>query len=268
MRHLFLVAALVPLVWMAPRNPGLRRLTLFVAAGVAIAAVGMAVSLLVWWNADLAAALLRYYWFRMSDALVPLGVALLATAVLYRWQRDRHPLFTLGLSAALLVAGLHLGDTLWWRLNYLTPRADWPLARVEIDDWREVCRWAAEETPPEALFLVPRQSQTFRWYAGRGEVVTRKDLPQDAPGIVEWWRRLTSVYRGGDTQAPDESLADLGATRLRALGRQYGARYVVARPDDRLALPRVGPITRTVAVYELPDTRTTAPSATDTRQTD
>jgi len=250
-RHLLLVVALVPLVRVAPREAPFLRLNRFIAACVGISAVGMCISVLAWWNAEWAAGLLRYYWFRMSDAMVPLGVAILSAAILFRWQRERHSWFALGLSAAMLCAAFHLGDTLWWRMRYLTPRADWPLARIDIDDWRSVCDWAAQETPEDTLFIVPLRSHTFRWYADRGEVVTRKDLPQDAKAIVEWRRRLTDIYGANDTQSSDDSLAHLGAERLRALGSEYGARYVVTRPDLSLDLPRVGPITRTVAVYDL-----------------
>ena len=249
-RPLLLVGALVPLAWMAPDSESIRRLRGFVAACVGIAALGMAISLLAWWDADLAARLLRYYWFRLSDAMVPLGASLLACAILLRWQRERHPAFAVGLGATMLAAGLHLGDTMWQRRLYPVPPADWRVA--DLKDWRAVCRWASEETPPDALFLVPRMSQTFRWYSGRGEVVTRKDLPQDAASIVEWHRRLTDIYGPGDTRWPRRTLADLGAARLEELGRKYGADYVVTRPTPPLPLKRVGPLTRTLAVYALP----------------
>ena len=55
----------------------------------------------------------------------------------------------------------------------------------------------------DALFLTPRMSQTFRWYASRGEVVNWKDIPQDAKGIVEWWRRLGEIWGVGTRRRPD-----------------------------------------------------------------
>jgi hypothetical protein len=250
-RHLLLVAALVPLVRLAPTGETILRLRSFVAAGVGIAAVGMAISVLAWWDADLAARLLRYYWFRMSDVLVPLGVALLSCAVLCRWQQARHPLFALALTAALLAAGWHLGERTWFRQQYMRPPADWDVA--ELDDYRAICRWVAAETPPDALFIVPRLSQSFRWHTGRAEVVTRKDLPQDAASIVEWWRRITRIYGREDTQPPwYDSLAEMDAGRLVELGREFGADYVVTTARPPLALKRVGPLTRDWAVYELP----------------
>jgi Domain of unknown function (DUF6798) len=250
-RHLLLVAALVPLVRLAPPGESINRLRSFVAAAVGIAAAGMAISLLACCDADLAAGLLRYYWFRMSDVMVPLGVSLLAAAVLCRWQAQRHPLFALALTAALLAAGAHLGQQMWLRQTYPRPRADWGVA--DFEDYEEICRWAAEHTPPDALFLVPRMSQTFRWHTGRAEVVTRKDLPQDAPGIVEWWRRLTTIYGRADGEPPwYDSPAELGAERLRRLGEEFGADYVVTSAQPPLPLARVGPLTAGWAIYKLP----------------
>ncbi len=254
-RHLLLVVALVPLVRVSPQIPPFVRLRGFIAAAVGIAAVGLLLSLLMWAQPDMAAGLLRYYWFRMSDVMVPLGAALLSTAVLFQWRQMNHPWFATGLAAALLACGLHLGDTIWYRSQHLTPRADWPLARIDLNDWRAVCQWAAEETPPDTVFLVPRMSHTFRWYSGRSEVVTRKDLPQDAASIVEWWRRLSDIY-GADSPLPADSLAHLGAERLHELGAKYGANYVITRPDPALALPRVGPITRSAAIYRLSEAPT------------
>jgi hypothetical protein len=150
----------------------------------------------------------------------------------------------------MLAAALHLGETVWRRQADLYPPADRDVA--DLDDWRAVCDWAADETQPDALFLVPRLSHTFRWRSGRSEVVTRKDLPQDAAGVVEWWRRLTHIYRLDDTQPMwCDSLAQRGAAGLKALADEFGADYVVTTAHPRLALPRVGPITRTLAVYDL-----------------
>jgi len=100
---------------------------------------------------------------------------------------------------------------------------------------------------------VPRMSQTFRWYADRSEVVTRKDLPQDARGIVEWHRRMNRVFGSGDAARPwIDSLAELGGQRLRELADEFGADYVVTSPSPPLPLKRVGPITRTSVIYRLP----------------
>ena len=49
-------------------------------AGLAIALAGMALSLLDFWDRPTAAGLLRFYWFRLADVALPIGLALLAGA--------------------------------------------------------------------------------------------------------------------------------------------------------------------------------------------
>jgi hypothetical protein len=99
--------------------------------------------------------------------------------------------------------------------------------------------------------------QTFKWYAGRSEVGSWKDVPQNAAAVVQWWHRMRDLYprsvvRGG--------LVSLGEERLRELGDKYDADYVVVdrhRSPRPLLLPRVYPrrfTTDTPAyeVYRLP----------------
>lgn len=250
-RHLLLIAAFVVLLRFAPRTTGFERLRSFVAAAVGMAAVGMTISLLVPVNLDLAAALLRYYWFRFSDVMVPLGVALVASAILRRWELTRPTWHAVGLLLAMVVAGGHLCQSIWWRHLDPRPPADFALANLEA--WREVCDWAAAETEPDAIFLTPRLAQTFRWYANRGEVVNRKDIPQDAMSIVEWWRRNRLVYgsHSEDSGMWQESLAELGSQRVRQLGEEFGADYVITSPYPVLNLERVGPINASFAIYRL-----------------
>jgi hypothetical protein len=251
-RHLLLVAAFAVLVGFAPRTAGFQRLRAFVAAAVGIAAVGMAISLLAPLNVDLAASLLRYYWFRLSDVMVPLGAALVISSIFRRWEVTRPKWHAVGLVLTLIVAGGHLCQTIWWRHIDPRPPADFGITNLEA--WREVCDWAAAETEPDAIFLTPRLAQTFRWYANRAEVVNRKDIPQDAEGIVEWWRRNRRIY-GSAADSPTmwhESLAELGPERLRQLGAEFDADYVITAAYPALNLERVGPINASFAIYRLP----------------
>ena len=191
-RHLLLVAALVALAYFAPRDARLGRLRAFVATSVGLAAIGMLIGMWAPVEPDLAASLLRYYWFRLSDVMVPLGAVLLAAALVVRWQALGSRSYVVAAVAVLMVAGVHFGRTLEARHDDPRPRAD--VAVENVAAWRKVCEWIARETPADACFLVPRLDQTFRWYAGRAEVVSRKDLPQDAAAIVEWWQRMQTVY--------------------------------------------------------------------------
>ena len=270
-RHLLLIAALVLLIPLAGQDERWRRLRAFIVAAVGMAAVGMVIAMLVPSAPEVAAALLRYYWFRLSDVMVPVGVSLAVASILQRWQQTRHPWHTLALAAALGAVTLHLGELVWLRHKSSLPQADLRIPtfaswdddshamNVDVEasllaDWRRMCQWAADETPSDAVFLTPRLAHTFRWYSGRGEAISRKDLPQDAPSIVEWWRRLQRLHlaAAGTPQARwRRSLAELTPDELRQIGRDLGAQYVITAASPPLALPRVGPRSPNFAIYRL-----------------
>ncbi len=81
-RHTLLLAVWIALCLVVGADDGRWRLRRIVAAAVLLAVVGMALS---WWatfQPARAVGWLRFYWFRLSDVMLPVGVALEAAAVL------------------------------------------------------------------------------------------------------------------------------------------------------------------------------------------
>ncbi len=255
---LFLVGLWLLLRPSASDNPGARRLWGFTAAAVVIALIGAAISLLAHYDQTraLAAGWMRFYWYRLADVAVPLGLALLSV----RWFVQRK--MRVALAAVIAVAAFHAVDCVVlklfadppfverqvdgtaWRSAclWVTGRPQRPLfprqPRADklrnYSDWVDVCRWASapEHTPPDARFLIPRMASTFKWYAGRGEVVNWKETPQDAKSLVAWGKRIQDIYATGNQPPLDKyyiSLADAGAPRLRELAKKYKADYLVTQ---------------------------------------
>lgn len=156
----------------------------------------------------------------------------------------------------------HIAGYAWIRLQPTIPRAfsvhkaRWKTPQHQLADyicWRRMCQWIQRSTPRKARFLTPRQAQTFKWYAHRSEVATWKDIPQDAPGLVEWWDRMRTIYRTGSTQPGHQwvkSLAQLPPEKLRSLAEKYQAQYLVVEARPRLPFRRVYR-NRHWAVYEI-----------------
>lgn len=97
-------------------------------------------------------------------------------------------------------------------------------------DWEQVCQWVRTHTPRQALIFTPRDSFAFKWFAERPEFFSAKDCPQDAEGIVEWFRRSRLVTRWA-AESGQRGRFDL--TRLR--DRQVGAEIqyaIVDAPGD------------------------------------
>ena len=235
-----------------PSTGATGRLQGFVTGGVAIALVGLLISALAALAPVRAAGLLRFYWFRLSDVAVPLGVALLGTWWIVEQLRLRPTFGKPLLAAATLIAGLHLGEFALLRPFPTIPRA---VRVANYGGWREVCTWiaASPDVPPDARFLTPKLNQTFKWYTGRSEVANFKDIPQDAQSIVEWWDRLLDLHATGHKDPQyrwHDSLTELSLDRLRHLGEKYGAAYLVTESEPPLMLEQMYR-NRTYAVYRL-----------------
>jgi hypothetical protein len=208
-------------VWLATRpwkekDPARRLFAGFVLGSLLIAAAGAAVGFGPRW-----AGALKFYPFRLADLFLPIATALACVRGLESIAAFRFPRF---LSRRWMVFGaghaLSLPEFARPPRETCRPRHRavghvlslaafaWALAAPGDDrnptgwteaqraDWLDVCRWVAGHVPADALCLTPRyRNYTFKWYAGRSEFVTWKDCPQDAPGLVEWKRRLDTIHR-------------------------------------------------------------------------
>lgn len=243
-----------------------RRVFHFVAGSLAIAFAGIVLDVVLRPFPYWAAMWLRYYWFRLSDAMIPLGVAL----ALCRWleaTRHREPSrWPIRLAATVLLVVAHAGWLTWEHqrdrrppaVAQSNPRGAFSAAQLQVryDAWRETCRWIEHKTPRDALFLTPRFQQTFKWYAQRAEVVTWKDVPQDARGLIAWYNRFREIY---PKTVEHNGLVAHGEAKLLELARHYGFQWIVidrGYSDRSLSWPcryRSGPEERAIfEVYEVP----------------
>jgi hypothetical protein len=227
LRHLALVIAWGTLCWKL-RSAESRRFHLFVGGAGVIACVGILIDQLTLARPDLSTGLLRFYWFRLSDAIIPAGLAMACGQMLqsHLFERVRKG----WLIAAIFLVGLFVGDAHLRRR--VDPRPDAVIqpgtsvfeTQQRFADWTAACQWIRDHTDADEIVLTPRGQQTFKWYAERGEVVNWKDIPQDASGISEWWRRHNDVY---PPEVRGYGLVRHDLATLRRLANDYGFRYVI-----------------------------------------
>ena len=242
-----------------------RLLGLLVLGSGLIAVSGCSLEYLFQEQRHTIAKILRYYWFRLADATLPLGITF-ASLEVGRMIANRLPAARDG-----VVVGL--GLTVLWLYGFAVieqrtdprSRADRQLMRpgsnlehsLEVTAaWIRTCKWIRENTPEESVFLTPRDQQTFRWYAERAEVANWKDVPQDATALVKWWKRQRAIYFSA---VQSNGLTVINDRALRQLCRKYHARYLIIdrrrsfrrRPGFRRIFPtRRGP-TDYYEVYDL-----------------
>jgi hypothetical protein len=207
-----------------------------------------------------ALGLLRFYWFRLADVVVPFALAVAATAVLADdaacaavaagrtgWLRAA--------VAVALVADV-AAQSAHWPLpgrTGLQPRAD---SQVVAAEWRDVCEWVCDHVPAGSRFLTPRGAASFTWRTGLPEVVSWKNSPQDARSLIEWRRRFVDCFsRDGSLTMVERSPAAFGAERLRDVAARYAADHAIVPTDLPCAEPL--PFERlyanaAYAVYRLP----------------
>lgn len=280
-RHAGLVIVTFLIVWPYRRDVRMKPLVWLAIGCLAIAIVGLGVGLLDYWAKELAARFLRYYWFRSTDAIMPitlgLGVAaMLRTAtccydqqashqkLVAPFRRTRFALATivsiLGLSlfSHSFIDNLRRGIPVSARFDVITAgrMESYESQRDAFLDWQNVCNWIDQTFPDDEIFITPRHQQTFKWFAQRAEVVNWKDVPQDADSLVDWYRRFFDIYprRLGTVRVT------IRYDELNRFRDQYGARLMVVDRrimGDSLPLVRVYPSdgtakNATYAIYRLP----------------
>ncbi len=261
-RHGVLVTAWVWGALLLRNDSSLRRINSFVAGAVLISVIGIAIDQSLASRPAQAASLLRLYWFRLADIAGPIGVALMIMSAIRVAYNRKHFIGPYALALATLLTAAHVVRVQYVRRAEMLPAAvRQPLRNMTptrrdrwVLDWRDACRWAKDNTPPDARFLTPRHQQTFKWYSHRGEVANWKDVPQNAQAIIDWRNRMDDVYTPVTRQF---GLGGRGARELKALGKKYGAEYVVV--DQSLSsritgLRRVYPdpfTESTFAIYQL-----------------
>ncbi len=220
------------------QNVGLARMFQFAEASLILFLLGAIWELATWNHPPLAAKLLKFYWFRLADVALPLVVSFAIVWQVYRLIRSHSKWATL----ALLLAAAYPG---WHLYTVSAARWDWPAAPADRRirnplAWKEVCEWARQNTTTNDLFLVPRKSSTFKWYAGRNDLVTWKDVPQDANSLLIWRDRYQNVFAYTDQFGERQlyySLAEQGTERIQKLAEKYGVDYVVTKEYPPLFLP-------------------------------
>lgn len=208
-------------------------------------------------NPILASQLLRFYWFRWSDIAVPLAWTLTfwkVTEAGFRFSDptigEASPSATLSPNAGQVrtawqkwaAAGQVLGGSLLIFLTIQHTQANFarkhppaddilmaaPMTRaIDTDryiDWLAVCDWAKKNSPTDSLWFTPEHQQTFKWYAGRAEVVCWKDVPQDNASVRMWYERLILCRQPRNKK--DERV-EWKSEQLIELSKQYGFKWVL-----------------------------------------
>ena len=192
--------------------------------------------------------LLRLYWFRFADVMIPLMVFVLIAFLLNDFIEGR---LSLGFLSAhlqqqgrvflsrwgpLIITGITLfsifqtTQDLRANLNYLE-RGN-----------RTVFRWIATNTPEDAIFLVDPTTSNFYLHAQRAMFVSFKHFPQSADHILTWYERLrltngnqAPAKRGfASTRELKANFYKLNEAQIQHIADVYDIGYYLGSPDQQM----------------------------------
>ena len=265
-RHLLAILVGTMMHRLVPATAARTRVTAFRETALSISLVGCAIAAAEPLAPDLAIGLLRFYWFRLADVVVPFTLAASAAALLdddaaCGRALPGRPAFIRGLVVVALVVDLGIQSRHWPLPGRpaVASRAD---SKVQPDAWADACDWVRDHVPPGSRFLTPRGAASFTWRTGLPEVVAWKNSPQDAASLLEWRRRIVDCFsRDGRLGDMERSTAALGAGRMREVADRYAADHAIvpldvagvdALPFERLYANGAYGVFRLVAPPEAP----------------
>jgi hypothetical protein len=222
------------------RPDALRRVMRFALVALIGNCIGLSINLLLADEPLRAATLLRYYWFRQADVILPAAVALALVCVAIELRRHAPRAAQLATAVVALACAAHL-----MRITAERWRTPFPPGIARMHDpvaWVAACEWIRDHAQPDAVCLIPRHAQSFKWYASRADVVNWKDIPQDAKSVIQWFARIQDVFPAVDIDGEPHILSSpeqWGAVRALQVAHEYGADYIVARSEPPLGLREV-----------------------------
>jgi hypothetical protein len=194
--------------------------------------------------------LLRYYWFRYPDVMIPfLSLVLVALVIsdltyidvndsprIYKRWPSVHLLFSKGLPIflAMVVILLALQSITVIRASYRRGINRRP-SKIQTS-----LEWIRGNTPRHAVFLVDPLMSEFHVFTERARFVSFKHSPQSAADILEWYERielsngsqpLGGLVSKGELQT---NFYHLNKETIRQIAEKFGLSYYLGLADTQL----------------------------------
>jgi hypothetical protein len=205
--------------------------------------------------------LLKFYWFRLPDVMVPLfGLTLTAFLVGCIFNKrtfsNKLPGSTdTQTSAIFSLIVMFIAGFISIQSVFIV--FDNSVHFDPVNTWQkhpetEMLEWIAVNTPKDSVFLVDPMMDYFYIEAQRPMFVSFKSSPQSAPDILEWYERIVLV-NGGKTPEKRGFLAykeltpnfyDLNADQVRKIVSMYHLDYFLGSNKQDLPFDVVRKTTR------------------------
>jgi hypothetical protein len=204
-----------------------------------------------------ATPLLRFYWFRFPDVMVPLLSAVLIASVLNDYS-DRHFInnsifqrLQRGLQMILRLlppAIIVFLIVILFQQTYRVQASYRDSLHNDPGTILPAFAWISTNTPKQAIFLVDPTESYFYIEAQRAMLVSWKHSPQSAAAILEWYKRIelcngnVALAKGNSDISVQElhtNFYNLNETQITQIADLYGINYYVGLVTQELTFERV-----------------------------
>jgi hypothetical protein len=229
-------------VYLAVRSRAMRFLSAYALASMALFVAGLG------FYAMGKTTLLRFYWFRFPDVMVPFLACVLLAALAsgflslseerQAWLRGAKAKYgrILATAAAVILLGLYPAARVLLALH--------AAAVSGVKAGEPVLHWIAANTPQQAVFLVDPGWHNFYLVARRAMFVSFKHGPQSPANILEWYTRITLANGGkGPNQGGFGALKEIGTkfygldkTKVLEIAKSYKIDYYLGQTQRPLDL--------------------------------
>lgn len=233
-------------VFFLAKSKRLRFLAAYALASVSLFLIGLVIYALG------EVSLLRFYWFRFPDVIVPfLGLVIsglivqnlfkilganiltLAEDSLFRKISRSEYAGKIAAFAVILVIFIMASISAFNRVQS-EMYSHGPIRDMEL--------WIAENTPEDSVFLINPKIEDFYIFAERPVFVTFKHMPQSGPDIIEWYERIklcngNHLPQKMDFDSLDEieaNLNNLDEEAINNIAESYGVDYYLGVPRKDL----------------------------------
>ena len=239
-------AALCFFALLRPAKPFQRTLGIFTLSTVIFALLGFGLFFMDKTH------LLKYYFFRLPDVMLPFSAFLLVFSYLSAWNPGR---FSRYLPRIRTFTGITISVLLlvWAAIPFTREMVRFvrdPLyfvygGNVESPK-RQMFEWIKMHLAEDATFIIPPREERFYVGAERAQFVSYKHSPQAEEEILEWYERMVFLNNGEpfrnleiDKTSLAENYERLSASNLLSIQRKYDMDYYIGTPARDLPFPVV-----------------------------
>jgi len=207
--------------------------------------------------------LLKYYFFRLPDVMLPFSAFLLVFSFLSIWNPDRFAWYFpriryfAGITVSVLLLVWAAVPFTRGMVKFARDPQNFVYGQNVGSPKRQMFEWIKMHLAEDATFIIPPQEERFYVGAERAQFVSYKHSPQAEEEILEWYERMGFLNKGEpfrefeiDWTSLTENYDHLSASNLLYIQRKYDMDYYIGTPARDLPFPVVYR-NDTYAIYEL-----------------